>query len=334
MMLTNLANIHDFSLLLEKVRQGRLGELGARIFSRGHSWDHVSYPLKNWWDIPAVMDRWNVMISGDPKIDYCTSFLRRHCVDRDAMTGLTLGSGTGNREIELARTGMFRRIDAVEISQARIAYSRERADRAGLSRVIRYIEADAARVDLPAESYDCVIAEQFLHHVSPLSRMLARIRDFLKPAGFFIFNEFVGPSRFQWTDEQLAAVNAVLARLPARYRVRWKSGTVKRSVHRPGRLAMMLYDPTEAVESSNIVPLARAIFDVVEMKGYGGTVLQLLFSDIAANFLGDDPETKRLLALCFAAEDELLRDAVGDSDFLVGICRRRPPVGAPSVGRA
>lgn len=330
-MFKNLVNIHDVSLLLEKARQGRLGELGARIVNRGRSWDHVSYPVKNWWDIPDVMERWNVMISGDPRVDYCAHFLRRHCAGRDALIALSLGSGTGNREIELARSGGFRRIDAVEISRARIAYARERADAAGLSRVIRYIEADAARVDLPAASYDCVIAEQFLHHISPLGRMLERIRDFLKPSGFFMFNEFVGPSRFQWTDEQLAAVNELLARLPARYRVRWKSGTLKRSVHRPGRLAMILYDRTEAVESSKIVPLTRGIFDVVEMKGYGGNVLQLLFGDIAANFLGDDPDTKRWLALCFAAEDEMLRETAGDSDFLVGICRRRPPSGASSL---
>lgn len=323
-MFRNLASIHDFFLMIEKARQGRLREVALRIVNRGSSWDHVAYPLKNWWDIPEVMDRWNAMISGDPKVDYCTSFMRRHFADRAAMTALSLGSGTGNREIELARTGKFGRIDAVEISHARIDYSRARADRAGLSGVIRYIEVDAARVALPRESYDCVIAEQFLHHVSPLEGMLERIREFLKPDGFFIFNEFVGPSRFQWTDGQLAAVNALLARLPERYRIRWRSGTVKRSVHRPGRLAMMLYDPTEAVESSRIVPLLREKFDVVETKGYGGNVLQLLFGDIAGNFLGGDPETKRLLEQCFAAEDELLRTLAHESDFLVGICRRRP----------
>jgi ubiquinone/menaquinone biosynthesis C-methylase UbiE len=321
-MFGNLVNVHDLSLLAEKARQGRLGEIASRIASRGASWNHVEYPLRNWWDIPEVMKRWNVMISGDPDVDYCAFFLRRHFRETGAMTALSLGSGTGNREIELARSGRFGRIDAVERSRARIAYSRERADEAGFSGTINYIEADAASVALPEPSYDLVIAEQFLHHVSPLERMLERIRAFLKPEGFFVFNEFVGPSRFQWTDAQLAAVNGLLARLPERYRIRWKSGSVKRNVHRPGRLAMMMYDPTEAVESSRIVPLLGKTFDVVETKGYGGTVLQLLFSDIAANFLGGDPETKRLLDMCFAAEDELLRTSAPGSDFLVGICRQ------------
>ena len=325
-MFRNLVSIHDVSLFVEKARQGRLGDLAARLARRASgvgpaSWDHVDYPLKNWWDIPAVMARWNSMISGDPSIDYVACFMGRHLAGRSAMRALSLGSGTGHREIDLARTGRFAGIDAVDISPSRIAYARRRAAETGLSGSIRYIEADARSVDLPRSSYDLVIVEQFLHHMSPVEQVLSRIRDFLAPGGLFILNEFVGPSRFQWTDVQLAAVNGLLARLPERYRVRYRSGTVKRAVHRPGRFAMILYDPTEAVESSRIAPCVRAMFDVVEWRGYGGTVLQLLLSDIASNFLGGDEETARLLAMCFEAEDELLASGALESDFAVAACR-------------
>jgi SAM-dependent methyltransferase len=320
-MLSNLVNIHDLSLFVEKARQGRLREIVSRAARRGGSWNHTAYPIKNWWDIPDVMERWNTMISGDSKIDYCEYFLRRFFPGRREMHALSLGSGTGFREIELAKTGVFELIDAVEKAHARIEYSRARAARAGFSGMIKYVEADAADVTVPRGAYDLVIAEQFLHHISPLGPMLGRIRSFLKPTGFFVFNEFVGPSRFQWTDEQLDAVNDLLSRLPEKYRIRWKGGSVKRAVHRPGRLAVLLYDPTEAVESSRILPLLHRTFDVLETKGYGGTVLQLLFSDIAGNFLSDDPETKHLLAMCFAREDELIRRGSLGSDFAVGICR-------------
>jgi ubiquinone/menaquinone biosynthesis C-methylase UbiE len=333
-MFGNLVNIHDLDLLVEKARQGRLRDAFSRMVRRGAGlrgtgWDHVEYPLKNWWDIPAVMERWNLMVSGDLKVDYCAHFLRRHFAGRDSMHALSLGSGTGNREIELARSGLFQRIDAVEISGARVAYSKERAAREGIAGAIRYVEADAARVALPDGAYDLVIVEQFLHHMSPLETILSRIRRFIKPGGFFIFNEFVGPSLFQWTGSQLDAVNDLLSRLPERYRIRWKSGTVKRKVHRPGRLIMMLYDPTEAAESSRIVPLIGGMFEPVELKGYGGTLLQLLFSDIASNFLSDDAETRRYLAMCFEAEDELLRSGALESDFVVGICRKAEANGSP-----
>jgi|WetSurMetagenome_2_1015567.scaffolds.fasta_scaffold11833_5 SAM-dependent methyltransferase len=325
-MFGNLVNIDDLSLAVEKARQGRLGDILSRVVrgaaSAERSWDHVEYPPKNWWDIPEVMDRWNVMISGDARVDYVDYFLARHLGGRRSMSALSLGSGTGAREIALARTGLFARVDGVDSSRARIAYAEGRAREAGVGGIVRYVAGDAARVDLAGGSYDLVIAEQFLHHVSPLDPMLSRIRGLLRNDGFFVFNEFVGPSRFQWTDAQLEAVNALLDGLPPRYRVRWRSGTIKRRVHRPGRLAVMLYDPTEAVESSRIVPLVRGAFDMIELKGYGGAVLQPLFSDIAWNFLPKGPETAALLARCFEVEDRLLARGEIGHDFVVGICAR------------
>jgi ubiquinone/menaquinone biosynthesis C-methylase UbiE len=323
----NLINLHDASLVVEKVRQRRLADILSRIV-RGsaaaeRSWDHVEYPPKNWWDIPEVMERWNVMISGDARVDYVDHFLARHFAGRSSMNALSLGSGTGAREIALARTGSFARIDGVDSSKARIAYAERRAREEGVGGIVRYVAGDAARVDLAGGSYDMVIVEQFLHHVSPLESVLSRIEELLARGGCFVFNEFVGPSRFQWTDAQLGAINTLLDELPPRYRVRWRSGTLKRRVHRPGRLAVRLYDPTEAVESSRIVPLVREVFDVIEIRGYGGAVLQPLFSDIAHNFLSKEPETVALLGRCFELEDRLLARGEIGHDFAVGICARR-----------
>ena len=86
---------------------------------------------------------------------------------------------------------------------------------------------------------------------------------------------------------------------------------------------MILWDPSEAVESHRIIPLIREIFDIVEIKGYGGTVLHPLFSDIAQNFLSKDSETQHLLRMCFRVEDRLISSGELPSDFVVGICRRR-----------
>ncbi len=322
----NLINLHDVPLFVEKVRQGRFADILSRIVrgaaSAEKSWDHVEYPPRNWWDIPEVMEHWNIMISGDANVDYVAHFLARHLAGRRSMNALSLGSGTGAREIALARTGSFARIDGIDSSKARIAYAERRANEAGVGGIIRYIAGDAERIDLASGSYDLVIAEQFLHHVTPLEPMLSRIRGLLRRDGYFIFNEFVGPSRFQWTDAQLEAVNGLLAELPPRYRARWRSGTLKRRVHRPGRLSVRLYDPTEAADSSRIVPLVRGKLDVIELKGYGGAVLQLLFSDIACNFMTKDRETAAYLERCFDIEDRLLARGEIAHDFVVGICAR------------
>ena len=320
----SLLTIHDFGIVVEKARQGRFGEMLARATprrgSRGGSWDHVAHPLKNWWDIPAVMERWNRMTTGDPAVEYATQTIGRLFAGRSALRALSLGCGTGARELALARGGSFMWIDAVDLSRARIEYSRRRAEEAGLAGIVSYRVGDAAAVDLPRGSYDLVVAEQFLHHVDRLDEMLDRVRSFLAPKGIFLFNEYVGPDRWQWTDAQLAAVNALLAEIPERYRARWGSGTVKRAVRRPGTLLMRLYDRTEAVSSSRILPALGRAFGAVETRGYGGAVLQPLFSDIAFHFLGDDDETRALLWRCFEREDDLLARGVIGHDYVIGYC--------------
>jgi hypothetical protein len=118
----------------------------------------------------------------------------------------------------------------------------------------------------------------------------------------------LGLARFQWTDRQIEAVNGLLAVLPIKYKTLWKTSDIKKKMVRAKPLcACILGDPSEAVESDRIVPLLRTLFEVVELKGYGGSILHLLFNGIAHNFLNDDPETKHYLKMIFDVEDLLLQ---------------------------
>ena len=155
-----------------------------------------------------------------------------------------------------------------------------------------------------------------------IDRIFASIAKALKSGGYFIVNEYVGPSRFQWTDRQLAAINGTLALLPLSYRRRWSDGTIKSKVHRPSLLRMRFSDPSEAIESSAIRDALYKHFHVVEVSEYGGAILHMLLADIAMNFLSEDEKTRSLLSLCFQIEDTLM--SIGDirSDFIVAICRK------------
>ena len=82
-------------------------------------------------------------------------------------------------------------------------------------------------------------------------------------------------------------------------------------------------DPSEAVESARIKPLLRAMFDVLEVREYGGTVISLALSEIAHNFVEGGEESMKALAMCFDAEDVLLASGELSSDFALIVCRRR-----------
>jgi hypothetical protein len=92
----------------------------------------------------------------------------------------------------------------------------------------------------------------------------------LKPGGYFFLDEFIGPSRFQWTDVQLDSMNDGLDRLPKELRRRisdrkkFKERVVRETVQE-----VIASDPSEAIRSSEIVPLLGQQFEILETKGFG-----------------------------------------------------------------
>jgi SAM-dependent methyltransferase len=244
----------------------------------------------------------------------------KHFAPRTDLRGLSLGCGTGGNELLWAKTGAFSLLEGVDVAQQRIDFATRAAAEEGLSDVLRFRVTDVNRMAADGERFDVLLGLQSLHHFDNLDETLPRLSRLIEPEGTFVVDEFVGPTRFQWTDGQLNAANALLARLPEERR-RLADGRIKRRVVRPSKLAMVLDDPSEAVDAAALLPGLRRHFDVVEERPYGGTVLHIAFSGIAHNFRDQEPETLALLERCFAAEDAALPE-VGH-DFVAMVCRPR-----------
>ncbi len=322
-MFGNLVNRHDFFDLFSKGRR-----VAARIASRllqssrrkvMTAWSHTDTPPINWWDLPQVQARWNRMITGDSRIASYRYIADKYLAGR-TVTALSLGCGTGAAEIRWAETGRFSRIDAYDLSAPRIARASQVAEHQGLDHILHYAVGDIYRLQIADSSYDVALVEQSLHHFSPLDRVLTAISRSLKPGGLFILHEFVGPSRFQWTDRQLTVVNSLLRILPEKFKTKWDSAEIKKEAFRPSRWRMQYNDPSEAVESFNILPQLATHFNIIELKEYGGTVLHLLLYEIAHHFLPGDPEAERWLTLFFEVEDILLQTGELPSDHIVAVC--------------
>lgn len=118
-------------------------------------------------------------------------------------------------------------------------------------------------------------------------------------------------------------MNAFLTVIPDRYKTLMGSRFTKPAVIRPSRLSMFISDPSEAVESSNIMPLLHKHFDVIEVKGFGGSILHLLLAGIGHHFVNPDRDARRILELCFEAEDALIASGDLQHDFVLAVCRKR-----------
>lgn len=288
------------------------------------AWAHTEYPANNWWDVPEIRYRWNRLITGDGDIEHYEYISGKYFANRENLSGLSLGCGTGHKELKWIDQGKFNSIEAIDLSKPRIEKARKEAQAKGYNNLINYRVGDIYKIELAESFYDAVFVENSLHHFSPLKEILLRVNFALKPEGFFIVNEFVGPTRFQWTEKQIEVINGLLSIFPCKYKEYLGNANKQKSnIFRPSKLRMILDDPSEAVESSNILPYLHEIFEIVEIREYGGTLLQLLFSEIAHNFISSEPEIKRWLKICFEIEDLLLAEKELSSDFIVAVCKKR-----------
>jgi 2-polyprenyl-3-methyl-5-hydroxy-6-metoxy-1,4-benzoquinol methylase len=327
-MFRNLINTEDVNRVRRKLAKGEARGIVAKLRGSSaervvRSWDSDPVgPTAQWWEIEAVRRRWAYLISGDPDVDFPQYAVEKYLGGRTNVKAISVGCGHGARELRWAELGAFARIDAYDISTKSIATARQMAKERGLEHVVQFEVADVADLGIAASSYDVALGLHSLHHFKPVADVLALLSDALRPDGYLFVDDFVGPTRFQWTERQREAAEGLLRSLPERHR-RVPGIGVRRKVVRPSVAWMVLSDPSEAIEADGILPALRGRFEVVEERPFGGSVLQLTLTDISQNFLDGGETTKRLLEWLFEAEDRLLAEGEVGHDFVALVARPR-----------
>jgi 2-polyprenyl-3-methyl-5-hydroxy-6-metoxy-1,4-benzoquinol methylase len=333
-MLGNAVNRDDAVRLYRKLRQGQVKRITGKLRVRGQEralvrWAEADPALEKvqWYEIPAVQRRWLTVGTDGRQVSFPQHVARTWLADRPGLRALSPGCGTGVWEIDWARLGVFENITGIDISPEQIERASQLAKDAGLDEVLGYRVADARQVLREEERQaDVVLVLQALHHFDHVEETLELIARALRPGGLLIFDDYVGPSRYQWTKAQMRAANALLAELPAERRIQ-NDGRIKRRAQRPSLLSMRLDAPAEAAESAALMPALRRHFTIVEEHSYG-SILHLALHDIAHNFMADDPATAQLVEQCIAAEDQALA-RVGPN-FVLAVCKPRDKPGAGS----
>jgi SAM-dependent methyltransferase len=280
-----------------------------------------------WQSHPLTQRHINRLISGDETENWL-AFTRRRFLPEGMGQGLSLGCGDGWVEREAIRLGVCRSFDAFDISEEALEVARRNAKDEGLQGLIRYRQADLNTVKLEPDVYDLVIAVQVLHHVEQLEHLLDEVAASLAPDGLLVVNEYVGPSRFQWLEKTQDLMNRMLACLPLDLKVNPVDGRVKERFARTDPEEVARVDPSESIRSDEIVELLISRFDVVFRADFGGTLLQFLLADIAANFREDDPKDVALVDLMALFEETLVAERVIPSDFAYFVLKARSSQGA------
>ncbi len=281
------------------------------------AFDTIREKTSNWWDIPEVKQRWNLMVSGDKNKNFKSYFVENYFADKSGLKVLSLGSGFCYHEIELAQYAVFEEILCLDIAENALKAAEKSAEEKNL-RNISFKCQDVYDYQFPTDYFDIVIFNSSLHHFKNIESLLKeKVKPSLKQNGKLIINEYVGPNRLQFPQKQIDTINYALQRIDKKYRRRSGTGIYKNKYYGCGLVRMYIADPSECVESETICPSIHKHFKVIEEKGIGGNILMGVFKDIAYNFLELNQEKKELLQKTFDIEDSYLKN--NPSDYLIGI---------------
>lgn len=274
-----------------------------------------------WMASLPVLLHLNERATGDPARDWLSAWGRRYFVGDDLRV-LVLGCGEGWLERAIAGWPFVARIDAVDIASQAVERAKETARAQGITK-IHYDVVDLNHHSLPSETYDVIVAHSILHHVENLVRAFDEIERALQPEGVLLVNEYVGPKRFQFSDDVLGLINDLLCCLPLSLRRSALTGIPYASKVRPSEAEMIANDPSEAVRSDELRTLLDTRFTILDRRELGGTLLQHLLYDVVQNFHHDDSRQRSMIELLCAFEGQLVDAGAIPSDFALFACRRK-----------
>jgi len=256
-----------------------------------HGWDEV------WLNHPLARARANQRVTGRSEL-WPIECLRAAIPERLPLRrAASVGCGVGHLERSLVGLGLVEHVVGVDYSQEALDLAIAQASAAGIEGRVSYRRADARDFLAKARDLDAVFFHSSLHHFTGLGALLGQVRAALRPDGILYLDEYVGPSRDEWSWRDLVRWNRIYWSLPRAVR---RTRIIRPPINRE--------DPTEAVASSQILPAVRTHFEIVVQRDYGGNILapiypSLLRPDQAGGPSGAvfDDAVRRLLTLDEAA---------------------------------
>lgn len=256
-----------------------------------------------WWESQRIVRHVNRKICGSPLDEIgaaLPALVSQRFPARVFEKAISVGCGVGFKEMMFVQAGLVDRFHLFELSQTRIRQGQALASKLGISDRITFHNRDGLSCD-DVGSFDMVHWNHALHHMLDVDQAVIWSRDLLSERGIFVMDDFVGPSRMQWSDRTLRLATKVRSALPDRLLgdPHHPGRRLSAKVTRPNRLALYLSDPTECADSGRILSSVAGRFSGAEIIPTGGVVYNLALMDAIHNLdeFGDAALIDRLLRL-------------------------------------
>jgi 2-polyprenyl-3-methyl-5-hydroxy-6-metoxy-1,4-benzoquinol methylase len=218
---------------------------------------------------------------------------------------LSLGCGEGRFERQLIAGRICRRAHGVDVAAS--AVNEARAKAAAEKYDITYEQADINFFTAEPGAFDLVVAQTSLHHILYLEHVLEQAWRALKPGGIFWVHDYIGESQFQYADDRMEIVNAIIERLPEKFRLNRINGQLMKPVVRkaPGTLV----SPFESIRSADIPKLLPRWFDVIEKREIT-TLLHLVVPVGTRSAYVENEDTRALFEILYLLDNICLKHGI------------------------
>lgn len=264
-------------------------------------WNNYSEKERTrWWHSEKIIRHFNNTVCGKPLNGWNAGgfeLLRERLQGKMLEKAISIGCGSAWKEIELVKSGIVSKLICCDISDIMIEKAKKNAERAGVADKMIFRCGDVFEELEIKEEYDLVFWDNSLHHMSDARKAVQFSYQILKKNGFFYCNDYIGESRFQRTDMEMAIVNGIRLYLPEQIFTKPDGGQYAKYYVGPTIEQIMETDPSEAADSKNIIPAIKENFTQADVRYAGGLIYMVCMEDIIHNIPEDDPLLDYLLEL-------------------------------------
>lgn len=272
--------------------------------------------LTRWWNNPTIVDHVNKLICGEDVHGPSAGIFRRLqslAQGKRFEKGISIACGNGAKELQLLKNGIVDHFDLFEISHSRVEQGEKLARELGLQNKVRFHVANVFDQNLDG-NFDLVYWDSALHHMLDVHAAVKLSHDILSKGGCFFMHDYVGASRFQWSDFQCKVATQARELLPKRLLrdPSHENAFLPTQISAPNVRDLISMDPSEAADSDNIISSVKNIFPNVDITYTGGAIYHMTLNDVIANF---EPEDEPLLLSLLLLDTALIE--LGESHFAV-----------------
>lgn len=276
-----------------------------------------------WWESERIIEHINEAICGKriPVMGAgIASLIEQRYPGRRFARAVSIGCGHGAKEIALVQSGTVEEFHLYELSDVRIEAGRKLAEQAGVQERVIFHNKDGLKSRQP-NRFDLVYWSGSLHHMLDVDHAVGWSNEALKPGGLFVMDDFVGPDRMQWSDKMLRLATRVRRALPEKYlrNPYQPSDILPVRMKRPNFIRMMIHDPTECADSSQIIPSVKKWFPDAEIKITGGAIYHLALNGVLHNI--DEKKDAHLLDRLLKLDDLCIK--INEFHYGVTVAEKR-----------